>query len=274
LDNRILEEFEKPGFFKDMDINEKKVLAIFISSTYKSSFKLKDLQKYLERYPAIKHTSSANLRKKIIEKLMEEKILVRFGEGRGTYYQMTESFIAKVFAVDADIFSLPRLKIVGESRVEEMDELSKMLESTDRIYIQAPEGHGKSAFIVKFCHDNKDHQNFYYAELGEAGLNKFFKGIFTLLDDHEIDSATEDPIKQAVDTIHPHLSKLFIQKNGRKPVLVLDDVHLIADPADKEAYMDMAKTWKEVILILLGDKMDNAFFDDFTPFPLKKWDKK
>ncbi len=274
LDNRIAEEFEKPGFFDDMDINGKKVLAIFISSTYKSTFKLPDLHEYFKRYPAVKNTSLTSLRKNVIKKLLDENILEKLSGGRGTRFQMTKSFTDMVFTKDTDIFSIPRLKVVGEGRVEESKELSKLLGSTERIYIQGPEGYGKSAFIVKYCHDHEDQRNFYYAELGEAGLNRLFKGIIASLEDHDIDSEFEDLNSNAIDIIQPHLLKLFKQKDGKKPVLVLDDVHYTADPEDKNRYVTMAKKWKEVILILLGDKMDDALFKDYFSFPLKAWRKK
>jgi len=105
-------------------------------------------------------------------------------------------------------------------------------------------------------------------------LNRLFKGIIASLEDPDIDSEAEDLNSNAIDLIQPHLLKLFKQKDDKKPVLVLDDVHYTADPEDKNRYVTMAKKWKEVILILLGDKMDDVLFEDYLSFPLKAWRKK
>ena len=82
---------------------------------------------------------------------------------------------------------------------------------------------------------------------------------------------TSKILGDAVNNFHPLLEKLFKSKEGIKPVLILDNVHFISNPHDIRTIVELAKKWKEVILILVGDTMDNALLEDFHEFPLGPW---
>ena len=82
-----------------------------------------------------------------------------------------------------------------------------------------------------------------------------------------------DPKVSEINSIQPHLSILFKRKGNNKPVLILDDVHYVSDPDDLKAIVTLANRWEEVILILIGEKMDIAFNDIFIALQLETWNK-
>ena len=82
-----------------------------------------------------------------------------------------------------------------------------------------------------------------------------------------------DPKANEISAILPHLSTLFKKKGNNKPVLILDDVHFVSDPGDLEAIAMIAKQWKDIILILIGEKQDVKFFSIFTMYPIANWRK-
>jgi hypothetical protein len=114
--------------------------------------------------------------------------------------------------------------------------------------------------------------NLYYYELGREGITKLFKDIFTFIKSKnkpDLDETLEDPVKN----IQPYLGQVFKLKNNNKPVLILDNAHFISESDHMSILNDMANEWREVIIILVGDNMDNTLPGDFTPFSLNPWNK-
>ena len=83
----------------------------------------------------------------------------------------------------------------------------------------------------------------------------------------DVDKILEDP----VNNLHQYSDKLFIPKNGTRSVLILDNVHFISDPDQVNTIIQMSGLWTDLIFILSGDKIDNAFNTVFTGFPLGQW---
>ena len=80
-------------------------------------------------------------------------------------------------------------------------------------------------------------------------------------------------LKDAVNKIHPFLGEILNGKEGTKPVVILDNVHFVSDPDGMATIALLAEKWKEVILILIGDTMDNALLKDFHEFRIGPWVK-
>jgi transcriptional regulator with AAA-type ATPase domain len=271
-DTRILEKIYKIKDFQEMDDFEKKVLAVFLSSTHETGFRRKDLEDYYKKHDSIKHTSEAHIRNKI-NKLLTLKVLDRKGNSKSTRYHLTKSFLEQINIEIRDIFILPDININWTDRTAEIDSLSKVLLATDRIYIQAPSRYGKSAFIAMFCKTLEKQYNFYYYPLGEAGVKKMLEEIIKLMKLKDIGLDADKIREDAVNNLHPFLDRIFRTKEDSKPVLILDNAHYISDPSGIKVIMDLAKKWQEVTLILIGDIMDNAFLEDFHEFPLGPWGK-
>ena len=272
MDRRILEELNHKKDFQDMSDFEKKVLAVFLSSTHETGFMRRDLEEYYQKHENIRHTSEAHIRSKI-NKLVTLKILHKTGSGKSTRYLLTKSFMDIVTLRNGNIFALPDISHDWSNRSDEINELSKILLTSDRVYINAPPLYGKSAFIAMFCDARQKQHNFYYYLLGEAGINKMFGDIIKLLQSKKIKVETEKLQEDPASNLKPFLEKIFKTREGIKPVLILDNAHFISDPDAIRTIADLAKKWQEVILILIGDKMDNAFLEDFHEFPLGPWGK-
>ncbi len=158
----------------------------------------------------------------------------RSGKGKGTRYFLTDLLPDQVYSDDADIFALPNFKPKWTSRNKEIEDLNLFL-SSERIYIEAPEGNGKTAFITMFCHTMQKNYNFYYYRLGTGGLMNLFQEIRSFIRIGDPGPQSGDPKANEISAILPHLSTLFKKKGNNKPVLILDDVHFVSDPGDLEA---------------------------------------
>jgi energy-coupling factor transporter ATP-binding protein EcfA2 len=270
LDRRILEELNSKKKLNDISGFEKKILANFLSSTHKTGFMRRDLEEYYKEHSSIRHTSEAHIRSKI-NKLAILKILNKTGEGKSTRYNLTNSFLKQI--KNDDFFSLPDIDNAWADRSKEIDDLGRKLLSIQRVYIQAPAGFGKTAFIAMFCNVMQERYNFYYYPLGEAGINKMFEDIMKLLQSKKISLDPDKLLKDAVNNIQPFLKEIFNTKEGEKPVLILDNAHFVSDPDGIEIIAELARKWQEVILVLSGDKMDNTFQEYFHEMKLGPWGK-
>jgi DNA-binding NtrC family response regulator len=271
LERRIFEKIDGETVFQYMSDFEKKLLASFLSSKHKTGFMRKDLEGKYIKQGTIKHTSVAHIRSKI-NKLLSVNILTRSGSNKSTRYHLADCLLHAELIKGADIFSLPKVNAAWSRRDAEIMGLEQSLRNTERVYIQSPSRYGKTAFLTMFCDSMKEKYNFYYYPLAEAGIKNFFEDIYGLLG-LEIKTTTFEFSGNVVDTVHPFLGKLFVTKNKAKPVLILDNAHYIFYPYDSRTIVDMARKWQEVILILLGDTMDNAFLEDFHEFALEPWNK-
>ncbi|MBG0860914.1 MAG: sigma 54-interacting transcriptional regulator [Bacteroidales bacterium] len=267
LDTRILEELNKNKSLRDIPEFERSVLAVFLSSNHEREFTRKDLGEYYKRYENIRHTSEAHIRNRI-NKLIALRILGRSGTGKSTRYHLTESFLNRVFIRSADIFSLPALKENLDDRSDEINALRKFLLTTERVCVTAPTGFGKTVFIAMFSRERKKQYNFYYYCLSAAGIRKMFEDIVKLLQSQRPGLDADKLMKDPVHNIHPYLGDLFMAKEGVKPVLILDNVYYNADPDGIRSIVTLARIWREVIIILISEKMDNAFEVDFHEFQL------
>jgi hypothetical protein len=270
LDRRILEELNCRKKLNDIGGFEKKILANFLSSNHKTGFMRRDLEEYYKEHSSIRHTSEAHIRGKI-NKLVYLKILNKTGEGKSTRYNLANSFLKQV--KNDDLFSLPDITSDWTDRRNEIDDLGRTLLSIQRVYIQAPAGFGKTAFITMFCSSMHERYNFYYYSLGEDGINKLFEDIIKLLKSKKINLDSDKLLKDAVNNVQPYLKEIFNTKEGDKPVLILDNAHFVSDPDGIAIITDLAKRWQEVILILSGNTMDNALLDCFHEFRLSPWGK-
>ncbi|HBZ22061.1 MAG TPA: hypothetical protein DEO60_13095 [Bacteroidales bacterium] len=270
LDRRILEELNCRKKLNNISGFEKRILANFLSSKHKTGFMRRDLEEYYKEHTSIRHTSEAHIRGKI-NKLVILKILSKTGEGKSTRYNLTNPFLKHV--KNDDLFSLPEVSSDWTDRRNEIDDLGRKINSIQRIYIQAPSGFGKTAFITMFCNSNQERYKFYYYALGEAGINKLFKDIVKLLRSKKIILNSEKILKDVVNNVQPYLKEIFKSKTGDKPVLILDNAHFVSDPDGIAIIADLAKRWQEVILILSGDKMDNTFQKYFHEIKLGPWGK-
>jgi len=270
LDRRILEELKCKKKLNDISGFEKKILANFLSSTHKTGFIRRDLEEYYKEHSSIRHTSEAHIRSKI-NKLAILKLLNKTGEGKSTRYNLTNSFLKQV--KNNDLFSMPDIDNDWVDRSNEIDDLGRKLLSIQRVYIRAPAGFGKTAFITMFCSAMQERYNFYYYPLGEAGINKMFEDILKLLQSKKISLDPDELLKDAVNNIQPFLKEIFNSREGDKPVLILDNAHFVSDPDGIEIIAELAKKWQEVILILSGDKMDNTFQEHFHEIKLGPWGK-
>lgn len=170
-----------------------------------------------------------------------------------------------------DIFSPPGVKSKWIGRDDEIDGLNEKLPATDRIYIKAPPQTGKTAFIGLYCNTMKTNFNLYYYPLGEEGLKKLFKDLMRLLRSKKVAVNSRKIMKDPIAGIKPYLSMIFKPKGGNKPIFFLDNVNFIADPGDVTRMAEISAGWKELILILSGDKMDNILEVQFTEFQLIPW---
>jgi Sigma-54 interaction domain len=267
-----------PTFYPDMDrqkslqdINEKEkgILALFLSSTHDKGFIRSELVDHYKIHQ-IKQISEPHIRNRI-KKLLTVNFLKKQERGKSTRYKLTDYFLSHI--KNDDIFALPDINNEWSERNEEIADLSKRISAIQRIYIQAGARYGKTSFIAMFCQAMHKQYNFYYYALGEGGMDKFFRDIFRRL---QAKDNNLDPVKflqEVVNDIQPFLENIFDFETGKEPVLILDNAHLISDPGDKSAIANLSKKLQKVILILIGDKMDNAFLTDFTEFPLQRWDK-
>ena len=272
IDFRILENISHKNIFQDMDNYEKSALSVFLSSTQKSGFRRKDLEEYYKKQGSIKHISQAHIRSRI-HKLLDFRFLEKSGTGKSTRYHLAGVFMDQLGLRPSDIFSFPEVNKKWTDRGDEIEALSKVLLHSERIYLQAPARFGKSSFITLFSHSMAGLYNFYYYPLGETGIKKLFKDIIQLLQSRNIKLNSDRIFEDAVVNLYPFLDTLFISRAGAKPVLILDNVQYVSDADSKVALIDIAKKWNDVILILVGDAMDNALLDDFHEFPLGPWGK-
>ncbi len=271
LDKRIFDEISGKDLLPNMNDTEINILSKYLSSSYGSVFELRDLIEEFKKYPVIRHTSEGRIRK-FLNALISLQIMGRSGKGKGTRYFLTDLLPDQVYSDDADIFALPNFKPKWTSRNKEIEDLNLFL-SSERIYIEAPEGNGKTAFITMFCHTMQKNYNFYYYRLGTGGLMNLFQEIRSFIRIGDPGPQSGDPKANEISAILPHLSTLFKKKGNNKPVLILDDVHFVSDPGDLEAIAMIAKQWKDIILILIGEKQDVKFFSIFTMYPIANWRK-
>ena len=271
MDRRILGRINSRRRFQDISDSEKGILATFLSSIHETGFTRKDLQIFYGRYPTITHNSEAHIRKRI-NKFLELNILEKTGKSKSIRYIMTDFFLAQVR--NEDVFALPDLSRNWADRKDKIDELTSLLSSIERIYIMAPVRYGKSAFMTMFCHARQQILNFYYYELGQEGLPKLFGDIYTLIGSRNTNPDRDRFLKEAVLNIQPFLSQIFKAKNGKKPVLIIDNAHFISEPDHMATLAELSKKWQEVILILIGEEMDNTLLMDFTEFKLDPWEKR
>jgi hypothetical protein len=272
MDRRIIEKISHKRSFQDMSDFEKKVLAVFISATHKTGFMRRDLEEYYKEHGSIRHTSEAHIRSRI-NKLVALKILDKTGNSKSTRYQLTGSFLEQVNLEVIDVFSVPEIDKEWTDRHADIETLRRDLLATERVYINAPPGYGKSAFITLFCNAMQKKYSFYYYPLGEAGINKMFEDMLKLLQSKKIRMDYNGILKDFVIGILPFIKDIFRAKKGTRPVLILDNAHFVSDPDEKSTIADLAKRWQEVILILSGNTMDNALLECFHEFRLGPWGK-
>jgi hypothetical protein len=270
LERCILEKFGSENEFSDLNTSEKKILSQFLISTYDNGFIRKDLEEYYKECKEIRHTSEAHIRNRI-NRMVAVKLLDKRGNGKTTRYNLSKSICEETSP--ENVFAVPGIKPSWVSRRQEIDDLIKILSGTDRIFIQAPQQYGKSTFIAMLCDELKSSYNFYYYPLGEAGIKRLFEDIIALLKSKKINL---DPIETAPDfpaNLKPFLGELFKTKDGNRPVLIIDNAHFITESDSVQTIADLAGKWQELILVLAGDKMDNAFQEMFHEFSLKPWVK-
>ena len=272
MDRKILERLSSIEIFRGMSDFERKVLSVFLSSTHEPGFIRQDLEAYYKKHGDIKHSSEAHIRSKI-NKLLSLLILDKSGNGKSTRYHLTTSFLQQVSLKEIEIFALPGINPKWTCRGDEITALARFLLTTERVYIQAPSRFGKSSFIAIFCNAMAKQYNFYYYPLGEGGIKKLFEDIIRLLQSKSISLDASELMKDAVNKIHPFLGGIFSVKEGAKPVVILDNVHFVSDPEGMSTIALLAEKWKEVILILIGDTMDNALLKDFHEFRIDPWVK-
>ncbi len=270
MDRNILDEIDNTNILKDMDYYEKKALSVFLSSTHEKGFRRKDLEDYYKKHDNIGHTSASHIRGRI-NRLLNLNMLARAGKGKSTRYYLRRSFLEKVSVKNEDVFAVPCTHNYWTDRSNEINILGKVLQTTERVYIQAPSGYGKSSFVAMFCKARKEKYNFYYYPLGEEGITKMFKDIIKLLRSENVEMDSTKILEDPVNNIHPFLEKFFRAGEGVKPVLILDHAHYVSDPGGIGTIVKLARKWKEIILILTGDTMDNAFQEDFYEFVLRPW---
>lgn len=272
MDLRIQKEFQRDPNLRDIDNTEKKILSIFLSKTYETGFIRKDIEECYRSTGSIRYISEAHIRSRI-NKLIALNILVRTGEGKSIMYSLAKGFLNKVKSKPHEIFSLPEVSRRWSDRSAEIKVLAEMLSKNDRLYIEASAGFGKTAFISMFCNTMKEKYNFYYYPLGEAGIKKMFEDIIKLLQHRKVRLDAKQILEDPVSNLHAYNNHLFNGKSETKPVLIIDNVHFVSDPDGVKTIIDLTGKWKEVIMILIGDRMDNAFVDDFVDFPLGPWGK-
>jgi DNA-binding NtrC family response regulator len=272
IDGRIFEKINNENVLTNLDDYEKSALAVFLSSTHKTGFKRRDLEEHYKKYDSIKYTSQSNIRNKL-NQLITLNFLIPTGMGKSTKYHLTDNFLESIEVKKTGIFSLPKIKSNWIDRDREIELLGKVLLKIDRVYIQAPPRYGKSAFMAMFCKSREKQYNFYYYALGQDGIKKFIEDIAVFLSSKNIVITTDKSSGDYINKIQPFLNKLFKTKDEGKPVLILDNVHFISDPDDKRLIAELSKKWKEIILILIGNKMDNIFLEEFYEFNLSPWGK-
>ncbi len=272
LDIRILSELNNEKKYAHFDETEMALLAAFLGLTYESTFSLTELEKQFKSHPGIRYSSKSHLRN-LINRLMTENLISSIGRGRGTRYFLSRQFLDKMESEEIEIFSLPEIKSKWTGRETDIIELDKWLQNSKRIFIQAPAGYGKSAFITMFCHTRENHYNFYYYPKGKSGIKKLFEDFSSELKARKIVPQSEDLLTDPVNQIHPWLGKLLKPKGQVNPVLILDDIDYISDPDDRDMILRLVNKWNEVTLILIGAKMDNELHPPFTEFPLLSWKK-
>jgi|GEM_PF-3044084 DNA-binding NtrC family response regulator len=272
LDRRILEKLNSAGDLEDLSILEKKILNQFLSLTHEGGFIRKDLEEFYRKNEAIRHTSEAHIRNRI-NMLLCNGLLDKSGTGKNTRYSLCRSFTGSS-AGSGESFSLPSVNPSWVSRQEEIDEMKKILNVSERIFIQAPAQSGKSDFIAMFCGQNQAGYSFYYYPLGEGGIEKLFSEIIRLLKQNNTYPQLPDNPEDPASDLKPYLDKVFKGRNGSKPVLIIDNAHLVSKPDSIQTMVDLTVKWKELILILVGDKMDNAFQDMFFEFSLRPWTRR
>ena len=272
MDRRIMEKISHKRSFQDMSDFEKKVMAVFLSSTHKTGFMRRNLEEYYKEHSSIRHTSEAHIRSRI-NKLVALKFLDKTGNSKITRYQLTGSFLEQVNPKDYDVFSLPEINKEWTDRHADIETLRRDLLTAERVYINAPPGYGKSAFITLFCNAMQKQYSFYYYPLGEAGINKMFEDILMLLQSKKINMDHDVIRKDYINEIRPLLKDVFRARKGTRSVLILDNAHFLADPDGIAIIAALAKTWQEVILMLSGNTMDNALLDCFHEFRLSPWGK-
>jgi DNA-binding NtrC family response regulator len=272
MDRNILEEFERRNILNDLKDNEKIVLAVFLSTIHAKGFRRKDLEDYYKKNDSIKFFSEAHIRNRI-NILLSEKILVRTGSGKSTRYEISGSFRAQVSKKRKSTFSIPCAKNYWTWRNDEINIFEKVLNTTERVYIQAPQGYGKTSFIAMFCEAKKQKYNFYYYALGQSGITELIDEIVKNLqsDDPSLDLGKS--MAEHIKNITPFLDMLFKSKGGFKPVLIIDQAHFVSDIDKTGTIVEIARRWKNIIMVLAGDTMDNALEADFFEFTLSPWGK-
>lgn len=269
MDRRIQEELNNRKSLQDIDDYEKKVLSLFLSSRHENGFTRKDMEAcYKEHH--VQYVSEPHIRNKI-KKLLKADILKRLDRGKSTRYRMTDYFLRHI--KNDDIFALPDVNNIWAPRDSEIADLSRRLLTIQRIYIQARVRCGKTSFIAVFCQALQKQYNFCYYALGEGGLDKFFEDIFRRLKAKDDSLDQNDFMIDVINDLNPYLEDLFNMKNGKQTVLILDNVHLVSSADDMSKIVELARRWGKIILILIGDKMDNTFVADFTEFPIKPFNE-
>jgi len=271
MDARILKEFESMKILDDLDDHEKKVLSVFLSTNHLKSFRRKNLEDWYKNH-RIRFNSQAHIRSRI-NNLIDNGILLRSGSGKSTFYRLNISSLHKIGGNFDVLFAAPIVMEKWTGRNEEIVVLDQVLRSTDRVYIQSPSGYGKSSFIALFCKAKENNYNFYYHSLGQHGLSDFFQNISNELRQYDADLHSSNSIQDKIKRIQPFLGRLFKPKGLNKPVLILDQVHFVSDAGGIMSIGTMSRLWKEIIIILAGDRMDNAFQEDFFEFVLGPWSK-
>jgi len=271
-DRRIFEKILEVRKLTGLSEYEKQALSIFLSSIHKTGFMRRDLQNYFEKYTNVSHTSEARIRG-IINVLAESGVLTQPQRSKNARYTLTDKFLEIVNPESRDVFKVPEIHSDWSGRDTEIQNLCKDLKNIERIYINAPPRYGKSAFIVMFCRAMKKKNNFYYYPLGAEGIKKLFGDMISLLKSKKINPDMEKISKDAVAGLKKYLGEIFKPKQGAKPVLVIDNAHLLSESDDMATISELADKWSGVIIILVGDKMDNTFQKSFYEIRLDPWGK-
>ena len=272
LDDRIFGKILEIRKLTGLSEYEKQALSIFLSSCHKTDFMRRDLQNYFDKHTNVSQTSEARIRG-IISILAGSGILTQPQRSKNARYSLTETFLDQVNPENRDVFKVPEIHSDWSGRDTEIKNLFNDLRNIERIYINAPPRFGKSAFIVMFCRAMQKNYNFYYYPLGAEGIKKLFGDMISLLKSKKINADVEKITKDAVAGLKKYLGEIFKPKQGAKPVLIIDNAHLFTEYDDMAMISELADKWSGIIIILVGDKMDNAFQKSFYEIRLDPWGK-
>jgi DNA-binding NtrC family response regulator len=246
--------------FPGMNDAEQAGLIDFLLNTKSRIFRRRDFEMV---FPKLKRSIIHGR----LRKLRDQRVILQQG-ARGELYRfpMETQAAAANLRPPKTFLPLPLDVCWPDGVRESLNAIRGLLEHSRAVFVGGQRGVGKTVCVQALGVELSVERAVFYYPFGDRGISMFLDILNREIQDRGIadrivpDTSDPDQLKSYALLMAGYVDKLFPMEE--KPLLILDNVQLVADPAQEKALSAIVKYWKGLSYILVGEKLSNEFQKD------------